>query len=261
MRTLIVIVLILVIATPVYAVQDVTDVVDIMRHVLGHGGVARDLNGDGIVDIKDVVLAMQIVLNRGHTMKLTQQLDIYAPDGATDITVRMPLYYSDSRYVINDKINSTHYGDYDTGYIIYTIPEIAAGNSEQIRIDYAISFNAIDITWSTPELEVARQIYDKHKGSGNCRDLAQAFVADCEKAGLTAREVVGFVPVGDGCLSGRRHSWAEVSISGQWIPVDLTHKTFGVMTNTHIIEGYSDRQITITSSGTVIAEWGNHWRQ
>lgn len=55
---------------------------------------------------------------------------------------------------------------------------------------------------------------------GDCTEYAQLFVALARAAGLPAREVSGWVYLGDGEPRFGGHAWAEVAIGGRWLSAD-----------------------------------------
>jgi transglutaminase-like putative cysteine protease len=58
--------------------------------------------------------------------------------------------------------------------------------------------------------------------SGDCKSYALMFACLARAAGLPAREVSGFVYMGDSVKSFGGHAWNEVLLDGYWVPVDAS---------------------------------------
>jgi hypothetical protein len=57
---------------------------------------------------------------------------------------------------------------------------------------------------------------------GDCKSYALMFTCLARAAGLTSREVSGFVYMGDGVNAFGGHAWNEVLLDGYWVPVDAS---------------------------------------
>ncbi len=173
---------------------------------------------------------------------------------AENIKIEIPIMESNSIYqttilINNDLPSSLVLEPYET-YIGY--------------IDYEIIVRTLSINdYNNPIVKQVEEYYNKHKGNGNCRILAQAFIAECLQNGIQAREVIGYTRpqrnhMTSGCLKGTRHSWAEFYIPDLgWMPVDLTFQYFIQFPYTsHVVESYADKNLKITyNGGSLEAEW------
>ncbi len=175
---------------------------------------------------------------------------------ATGITVKIPLLQNDSIYsqaTLRSGKGETY------------IEDIPAGATVSVIVEYDIMLTKPTATDKlSRDYRIAYSYYHRHKGSGNCRDLTRAYIADLHNVGMEAREVIGWARPkrGDmtaGDLRGSRHSWAEVKINGRWLPVDLTFGYFGEFPHkSHIVDGYEDRSVKVNyKGGRLIASWIN----
>lgn len=176
---------------------------------------------------------------------------------AQNITVSVPKLENNSPYQTTTLINDT------------ILPVAFALEPYEVYtayIDYEITVKTLTINdFNNPVIKQIETYYNKHKGSGNCRVLALAFIAECQANGIKAREVVGYTRpqrgnMTSGTLSGTRHSWAEVYIDDLgWMPVDLTFGYFIKFPHTsHIVEGYSDKNVKINyNGGSLQAQWSH----
>jgi hypothetical protein len=185
---------------------------------------------------------------------------------AKNVNVSVPLLENSSPYQttslrsVNFEIVSSS-GRVST----FSLGDIAPGETKTIVADFDVNVRSLSINSSNETLDRARIIYEQYKGSGNCRDLALAFISKCREQGITAREVIGFArtqrgAMTSGSLQGSRHSWAEINVEGLgWVPVDLTFQYFGTFPHTsHIVESYSDQSIKVTyTGGSLSASWSN----
>lgn len=279
-----IILVLLLIATPVMAYDvnadnriDISDVVLVMRHVLqidllNQEQQARaDINQDGVIDIRDVTLLMRHVLNAAEAPLetvnkvsllqhndyiFTQQVIItnIGSEVSSNIQITIPTLKNDSQYQTTQII--TDYSDATKSF------DLAPGEQKIIELQYQITNYSIKVEGNH---DLIYSIYKNHASSGNCRELARAFIQECQVNNIQAREVIGYarsqrgnMTAGD--LSGCRHSWAEVHIDDLgWVPVDLTFGYFLELPHTsHIIEGYYDESISINySGGELLAAWNN----
>jgi hypothetical protein len=185
---------------------------------------------------------------------------------AKNVNVSVPLLENSSPYQttslrsVNFEIVSSS-GRVST----FSLGDIAPGETKTIVADFDVNVRSLSINSSNETLDRARIIYEQYKGSGNCRDLALAFISKCREQGITAREVIGFArtqrgAMTSGSLQGSRHSWAEINVEGLgWVPVDLTFQYFGTFPHpSHIVESYSDQSIKVTyTGGSLSASWSN----
>jgi hypothetical protein len=63
-----------------------------------------------------------------------------------------------------------------------------------------------------------KQIMDRRQG--DCGEHALLFTAMCRAAGLPARIVLGYYPVGDPALALAGHAWAEAVVDERWVEAD-----------------------------------------
>jgi hypothetical protein len=185
---------------------------------------------------------------------------------AKNVNVSVPLLENSSPYQttslrsVNFEIVSSS-GRVST----FNLGDIAPGETKTIVADFDLNVRSLSLNSSNETLDRARKIYEQYKGSGNCRDLALAFISKCREQGITAREVIGFArtqrgAMTSGSLQGCRHSWAEINVEGLgWVPVDLTFQYFGAFPHTsHIVESYNDQSIKVTyTGGNLSASWSN----
>ncbi|MBM4236059.1 MAG: hypothetical protein FJ152_06255 [Firmicutes bacterium] len=147
----------------------------------------------------------------------------------------------------------------------FNLGDIAPGETKTIVADFDITVRSLSLNSSNETLDRARIIFEQYAGSGNCRDLALAFINKAREQGIIAREVIGFArtqrgAMTSGSLQGSRHSWAEINIEGLgWVPVDLTFQYFGAFPHTsHIVESYGDQSLKVTyTGGSLSASWSN----
>ncbi len=185
---------------------------------------------------------------------------------AKNVNVSVPLLENSSPYQttslrsVNFEIVSSS-GRVST----FNLGDINPGETKTIIADFDVNVRSLSLNSSNETIDRARKIYEQYAGSGNCRDLALAFINKCREQGITAREVIGFArtqrgAMTSGSLQGYRHSWAEIYVEGLgWVPVDLTFQYFGAFPHTsHIVESYSDQSIKVTyTGGSLSASWSN----
>ncbi len=187
-------------------------------------------------------------------------------DTARNVNVSVPLLENSSPYQTTS-LKSVNYSITNSSGRVSTfnLGDLASGETRVIVADFDIRVSTISLNSSNETVEKARKIYEQHAGSGNCRDLALAFISKCREQGINAREVIGFArtqrgAMTSGSLQGSRHSWAEFYVDGLgWVPVDLTFQYFGAFPHTsHIVESYSDQSIKVTyTGGSLSASWSN----
>jgi hypothetical protein len=75
-----------------------------------------------------------------------------------------------------------------------------------------------------PSLEgTMPKIYDlMERKCGDCKSYALLFTCLARSIGLPAREVSGFVYMGDGVKAFGGHAWNEVLLDGYWVPIDAS---------------------------------------
>lgn len=201
-----------------------------------------------------------------YTFRIEVKVTNNGSETSQNVMVSVPLLENSSPYQTTT-LKSVNFDVVSTAGRVSTfnLGDIAPGETKTIIADYNISVRSVTINSSNDTVEKARIAYDKHKGSGNCRVLAQAFINEARAMGLTAREVVGFArpqrgAMTSGSLQGSRHSWAEFYVDGLgWVPVDLTFQYFGTFPQTsHIVECYSDQSIKVNfTGGNLGASWSN----
>ncbi len=66
---------------------------------------------------------------------------------------------------------------------------------------------------------------------GTCDELSHLFIALCRCAGIPAREVSGLAHTGQ---AWGFHSWSEIRLGEQWVPVDATNAQIGFVDALHV---------------------------
>jgi hypothetical protein len=201
-----------------------------------------------------------------YTFRIEVKVTNNGSEASQNVLVSVPLLENSSPYQTTT-LKSANYDVVSTAGRISTfnLGDLAPGETKTITADFNINVRTVALNNSNETVEKARIAYNKHKGSGNCRVLAQAFINEARAMGLTAREVVGFArpqrgAMTSGSLQGSRHSWAEFYVDGLgWVPVDLTFQYFGTFPQTsHIVESYSDQSIKVNfTGGSLGASWSN----
>lgn len=201
-----------------------------------------------------------------YTFRIEVKVTNNGSEASQNVLVSVPLLENSSPYQTTT-LKSVNYDVVSTAGRVstFTLGELAPGETKIITADFNINVRTVALNNSNETVEKARLAYNKHKGSGNCRVLAQAFINEARAMGLTAREVVGFArpqrgAMTSGSLQGSRHSWAEFYVDGLgWVPVDLTFQYFGTFPQTsHIVECYSDQSIKVNfTGGSLGASWSN----
>ncbi len=212
-----------------------------------------------VVDVSSPKLTMGSSLS--YRVRTSVIVTNKGSETADSIIITLPFYESGSSQQTVTLRETSHEVDGNTFYI----GSLDSGSEVVVWAEFDIVVRTVSLERGGKEVDRAFEIYNRYKGSGNCRDLALQFINDCGKEGITAREVVGYarpqrgnMTVGD--LKGCRHSWAEFYVEGiGWIPVDLTFGYFGDFPHhSHIIEGYGDRSIKVNySGGDLSAVWVN----
>jgi hypothetical protein len=183
-----------------------------------------------------------------------------------NVSISVPLLENSSPYQITS-LKAVNYDIVGTSGRVSTfnLGDIAPGETKTIVADFDINVRTLSLNSSNDTVERARKIYEQYAGSGNCRDLALAFISKCSTEGITAREVIGYAraqrgAMSPGTLQGSRHSWAEFYVEGLgWVPVDLTFQYFGSFPHaSHLVESYSDQSIKVNfTGGSLSASWIN----
>ena len=216
------------------------------------------------------VSAAPVTYSWGSSANYTFRMEVKVTNNGTDtaqnVIVSVPLLENSSPYQTTT-LKAVNYDVVSSSGRVSTfnLGDLTPGESKTITADFAIKINAVSINSTNDTVEKARKIYEKHAGSGNCRDLALGFIHEARASGITAREVVGFArtqrgAMTSGSLQGSRHSWAEFYVDGLgWVPVDLTFQYFGAFPHTsHVVESYSDQSIKVNySGGSLGASWSN----
>jgi hypothetical protein len=206
----------------------------------------------------------------GKTGSYTFRMEVRVVNNGSDysrnVVVSVPFLENSSPYQTTT-LKSTNYNVISSSGRTNTfdLGDLAPGESKTIVADFNISIRSLSINSTNDTVEKARDIYQQYAGSGNCRDLARAFIKKANEQGIKAREVIGFArpqrgAMTSGSLQGTRHSWAEFYVDGLgWVPVDLTFQYFGAFPHTsHIVESYSDQSIKVNySGGSLGATWSN----
>ncbi len=219
---------------------------------------------------QQVAVSAPVTYNWGASGNYTFRIEVKVTNNGSEasqnVMVSVPLLENSSPYQTTSLI-SVNYDVVSTAGRVSTfnLGSIAPGETKTIIADFNINVRTVALNNSNETVEKARIAYDKHKGSGNCRVLAQAFINEARAMGINAREVVGFARpqrgvMTSGSLQGSRHSWAEFYVDGLgWVPVDLTFQYFGTFPQTsHIVECYGDQSIKVNfSGGSLGASWSN----
>jgi transglutaminase-like putative cysteine protease len=219
---------------------------------------------------QQVAVSAPVTYNWGASGNYTFRIEVKVTNNGSEtsqnVMVSVPLLENSSPYQTTSLI-SVNYDLVSTAGRVSTfnLGDLAPGETKTIIADFNINVRTVALNNSNETVEKARIAYDKHKGSGNCRVLAQAFINEARAMGLNAREVVGFArpqrgAMTSGSLQGSRHSWAEFYVDGLgWVPVDLTFQYFGTFPQTsHIVECYGDQSIKVNfTGGSLGASWSN----
>ena len=222
------------------------------------------------VTSQPAVSAAPVTYSWGTSANYTFRMEVKVTNNGTDtaqnVVVSVPLLENSSPYQTTT-LKTVNYDVVSSSGRVSTfnLGDLAPGESKTIVADFAIKVNAVSIKSTNDTVEKARKIYEKHAGSGNCRDLALGFINEARANGITAREVVGFArtqrgAMTSGSLQGSRHSWAEFYVDGLgWVPVDLTFHYFGAFPHTsHVVESYGDQSIKVNyTGGSLGASWSN----
>jgi hypothetical protein len=219
---------------------------------------------------EQVQQTVPVTYSWGKTGNYTFRMEVKVVNNGSDysrnVVVSVPFLENSSPYQTTT-LKSTNYSIISSSGRTNTfdLGDLAPGESKTIVADFNISVRSLSINSTNETVEKARSIYQQYAGSGNCRDLARAFIKKANDQGIKAREVVGFArpqrgAMTSGSLQGSRHSWAEFYVEGLgWVPVDLTFQYFGAFPHTsHIVESYSDQSIKVNySGGSLGATWSN----
>lgn len=223
-----------------------------------------------VVETQQAESSAQVTYSWGNSGSYTFRIEVkvtnVGADTSRDVVVSVPLLENSSPYQTTT-LKSVNYDIVSTSGRISTfnLGDLAPGETKTIAADFNISVRTVSINSSNETIEKARLAFKKYAGSGNCRDLARAFISEITGQGITAREVIGFArpqrgAMTPGSLAGCRHSWAEFYVDGLgWVPVDLTFQYFGTFPQTsHIVESYGDRSINVNfTGGSLSASWNN----
>ncbi len=185
------------------------------------------------------------------------QLTNTGSEAARHVRVSLPMLENNSPYQTTTLVSTNYEVVSTSGRICnFSVGEIQPGETVSVIANYTITIRPVSINSTNETVEKAREIFQKHAGSGNCYTLAAAFVRDAKASGLKARVVNGFKRsqsghIASGSLSGSRHSWAEFYVDGLgWVPVDLTFNYFADFPYaSHIVETYADKNVSIYNNG------------
>ncbi len=222
------------------------------------------------VEEQPIITAAPVSYNWGTSASYTFRIEVKVTNKGSDtsqnVTVSVPLLENSSPYQ-KTSLKSTNYAIVSTSGRVSTfnLGDLAPGESKTIIADFDITVHSLSLNSSNETVDKVRKIYEKHAGSGNCRDLARAFINESRSQGINAREVIGFArpqrgAMTAGSLQGARHSWAEFYVEGLgWVPVDLTFQYFGAFPHTsHVVESYSDQSLKVNfTGGSLGATWSN----
>lgn len=223
-----------------------------------------------VVEAKAPAVAAPVTYSYGQSAGYVFRIEVKVvnngAENARNIVVSVPFLENSSPYQTT-VLSSTNYGIVSSNGRLNTfeIGDLAPGESKSIVADFNVNVRTISINSTNDTVEKARSIFKQYAGSGNCRDLARAFINKANAEGIKAREVIGFArprhgAMTAGSLQGARHSWAEFYVDGLgWIPVDLTFQYFASLPHTsHIVESYSDQSIKVNyTGGNLGATWSN----
>jgi len=208
--------------------------------------------------------------SREYSFRVTVQVVNQGETTSKNVQVQLPMLENNSPYQKTNLANTSHEKVDLSGRIgTFALGDLKAGESKDLVVDYSIRATPVSVNSTSETLEKAEAIFQRHAGSGNCHQLATAFVQDARSQGLKARVVTGFArPVRghmtSGSLAGARHSWAEFyEESLGWVPVDLTFEYFAELPHaSHLIETYSaDDPIRLQGSGgSLTGSWQNEVR-
>lgn len=230
-----------------------------------------------VVEIEALVIDSEVVrstepvsytwgTSNNYIFRIEVEVTNSGAETSRNVMVSVPLLENSSPYQTTT-LKSVNYEIVSSTGRVSTVNlgDLVPGETKTITADFTISVRTVTINSSNETVEKARLAFEKHVGSGNCRDLARAFISELNNQGITAREVIGFARpqygvMASGSLQGCRHSWAEFYVDGLgWVPVDLTFKYFGTFPQTsHIVESYSDQPINVNyTGGSLNASWSN----
>lgn len=200
------------------------------------------------------------------TFRTEVRLTNSGSETAEHLWVDLPLLENRSPYQTNSAPKTNYAIDSSKGRMAsFYLDTLAPGETKKVTVDYRVTLRPVSLVSTNEVVEKARQAYQQHAGSGNCRTLADRFVGRCRELGVTARVVNGFTRVqratlAAGALKGCRHSWAEFYLDELgWVPVDLTFGYFADFPYaSHLVECYDDQAVHINFlGGKVEAVWDN----
>ena len=215
-------------------------------------------------------VAEAVTYSWGATSSYTFRMEVALTNNggstANNVMVSVPLLENRSPYQTTS-LRSVNYSQVSSSGRVSTfnLGNIAPGETKTIVADFDIAVRPVSINSSNDTIDKARGVFNKYAGSGNCRDLARAFIRDIRSMGIEAREVIGFAraqrgAMTTGSLQGTRHSWAEFYVEDLgWVPADLTFQYFGEFPHpSHIVESYEDQSISVNyNGGSLSASWSN----
>ena len=206
--------------------------------------------------------------SRSYDFQVVVTVTNQGEDPSQNTRVELPMLENQSPYQETTLVNTSHQEIDSSGRVsTFDLGEIGPGETKELTATYSLEVTPVSVNSTNDTLEKAREIFERHAGSGNCHDLARAFVNDAQNAGIQARIATGFARpqqghMTPGSLEGTRHSWAEFHVDGLgWVPADLTFQYFAEFPYaSHLLETYSaNDSIRIQGTGgQLTGSWSNY---
>ncbi len=161
-----------------------------------------------------------------------RQSAVPGEDGATTVTVdaEVPI---DSLPPAGDKdirealVSTGRYPSEHAEVMELARKALGPADTPDCKVQALLSFVASHVQDAlTPPCESGLDVMRNMKGT--CVEHAVLFVTLCRAAGVPARELSGIAYAGDETGAFGSHVWAEVALSGRWVPVDPTFDEFPV---------------------------------
>lgn len=137
-------------------------------------------------------------------------------------------------FEVQKYLEFTEYIDYVEG-IGELASEITAGSLNSLDAVNKLSlWCAENITYNTTwtkNVEPASLVFQERQGV--CDEITSLFIAMCRSIGVPARYVGGYAYSNINDMFGP-HAWAEVYISGEWVPYDPTYNEHGYVDASHL---------------------------
>ena len=106
--------------------------------------------------------------------------------------------------------------------------ETNAKKKTQLLISFVSQY--IEDSYSSNAFSVLQILKNRQ---GDCTEHSMLFATMARAAGIPAREVSGFIYMGDETKAFGAHAWNEIVLDGNWVPVDATWDEFEI-NPTHI---------------------------